>query len=170
MEPKEAIVKLECSAVFKDWKKQNKKSYLANFFAMIENQDNNTEWHVGYYNPEKDRIVSFIVGEEITKTPESEVFKEKDRVLKLDMSKIKIDFKQAIINALNFQEQKYPGNTPLKKIILLQNYDSHYIYNITFVTQTFKTLNIKVSSQDGRIISDKIHSIFDFNDKSYDKK
>lgn len=169
MEPKEAIGKLERSAVFKDWKKKNKNAYLVNFFSMIENQSK-IEWHVGYYDEHKDRIVSFIVGDEITKTPESEVFKEKDKVLKLYLSKIKIDFNQALINAIKFQQEKYPGNAPLKKIILLQNYDNHYIYNITFITQSFKTLNIKVSSQDGRIISDKIHSIFDFNDKSYDKK
>lgn len=169
MEPIKSIDTLEHSIIFKDWKRQNKAAYLVNCFTMIENNES-PQWHIGYYDEKKDRIVSFIVGDEITKTPESEVFKEKSKVLPFIKPNIKIDYLKAFENALTLQKEKYPGNSPLKKIILLQNFDGHYIYNITFITQTFKTLNIKVSSQDGRIISDKIHSIFDFNDKSYDKK
>ncbi len=165
MEPNDTIEKLEKSQEFKNWKKSNKKSYLANVFAMTGKEDI-SEWHIGYYKEDSERIVTFVVGDKITQTPESEVFRESGKVSPLEISKVKIDINDALDSAVKFQNQKYPGNSPLKRIILLQNSGEHHVYNITFVTQTFKTLNIKVSSSDGRIVSDKIHSIFDFNDKT----
>jgi hypothetical protein len=165
MEPNKTIEKLEKSGIFRNWKNNNKKSYIVNVFAMTDS-DKVIDWHIGYYKEDTGRIVSFVVNGDIEQMPESEVFREEGKVSPLIISNVKIDFNQAIANAIEFQKRKYPGDFPMKKIILLQNFEKHHIYNITFVTHTFKTLNIKVSSNDGRIISDKIHSIFDFNDKT----
>lgn len=163
MEIKDVVSKLEKSEVFKGFKKEYPKAYLVNLFTMLETPKQKPEWHIGYYDKKKDRITSFILGDEIIKNPESEVFKDGGHVAPIDLSKIKIHIDAAIENAVMHQTQKFPVDTPMKNIILLQNNDGHHVYNMTFVTRTFKTLNIKVSSQDGRIISSKLYSIFDFN-------
>ena len=77
MEAKEAVVRLEQSSIFLDWKKDNPKAYLANAFMMMDPAVV-AEWQVGYYVPDTDRITTFGVGDKITKNPESEVFKEKN--------------------------------------------------------------------------------------------
>ena len=165
MEAKDAVETLEKSEIFKKFKKEYPKAYLANLFSMIEESHPKPEWHIGYYDVEKERIISFVMGEKITRAPESEVFRDGGHVTPIELSKIKITLNKAIENAIIHQKQKYPVDTPTKKIILLQNIDGHHIYNMTFVTQTFKTLNVKISSQDARVISSKIYSIFDFNKK-----
>ena len=166
MEPKSAIENLEESDEYISWRKTNKNAYIANCFVMME--DNKIpEWHIGFYDTITDKITTFVVSTEIKKLPESDVFKEKDVVLPLEFSKVKVKLNQAIENAVELQEKEHKGNPPMKTIVLLQNFEGHHIYNITFVTRTFKTLNVKVSSQDGRILSHKIHSIMDFDDKNY---
>lgn len=166
MEVKDAVSKLESSAVFKEYRKTQPKSYLANAFTMIEPNKNAEEWQLGYYTEKNDKIVTFGVGKEIIKNPESEVFRKDGVVSSLDLSKIKVDVNTAMQKAILLQRTKYPADMPMKQIILLQHFENHHIYNITFVTQTFKTLNIKVSSQDGRIVSDSLNSLFDFHDKN----
>ncbi len=163
---KDALKALEESKIFLEYKKDNSKSYLVNAFTMVEPKHPDIVWQLGYYNKNKDRIVTFVINDEVERHPESEVFKEKDTISPLEISKVKIGVETGIENALKCQKKKYPRDFPMKSIILLQNFEGHSIYNITFVTQTFKTLNIKISSQDGRVVDDKIHSLFDFNDKS----
>lgn len=165
MEVIDAIATLEKSKIFAGFRKKNPDSYLANAFTMIDSNCAVPEWQIGYYDKDKDMIATFVVGKEIMINPESEVFKEKKIVSPLDMKRIKITLETALENAMECQKKKYPGSLPLKKIIILQNSEDHHIYNITFITQEFKTLNIKISSQDGRVIFDKIHSIFDFQKK-----
>ena len=165
MEIKEAVKKLEKSEIFKKFKEEYPKAYLANFFSMIDPKIPEHVWHIGYYDVEKERIISFVMDEEITRAPESEVFRDGGHVTPIDLTKIKIPLDKAIENAIVHQKQKYPVDAPTKTIILVQSIDEHYVYNITFVTQTFKTLNIKISTQDGRVVNSRIYSIFDFNKK-----
>lgn len=163
MEVKDAVKILEKSEIFKKFKKDYPEAYLANLFSMIEQNNPKPEWQIGYYDVKKERIITFVIGNEITQNPESEVFRDGGHVTPIELSKIKISLDEAIENAITHQKQKYPIDNPLKKIILIQNLNGHYVYNITFITQTFKTLNIKISSQDGRVIDSKNYSIFDFN-------
>ena len=165
MEVKDAVLTLEKSEVFKKFKKDYPNAYLANLFSMMEPNNPKPEWHIGYYDKEKEKIVTFILSDEIIQNPESEVFRDGGHVTPVDLSKIKISLIDALQNAISHQKQKYPVDTPTKKIIVVQHIDGHYLYNMTFVTQTFKTLNIKVSTQDGRIVSSKLYSIFDFDKK-----
>ena len=75
---KKILERVESSEYFKTWKKTN--YYLAYMFTSSKE-----EWQVGYYNKEKDNMRIFQVDEKVTKLPESEVFKEKKTVKKLDL-------------------------------------------------------------------------------------
>ncbi|MBR9690453.1 hypothetical protein GOV08_02100, partial [Candidatus Woesearchaeota archaeon] len=149
---------------FLEWEKTNSDAYLANAFLMMDAVEH-SPWQIGYYDKKDDRMTTFNIGKKITQNPEAEVFKKKKVVEKLLLSKVKIGYTDALGIAKKHQEGKFSGNTPLKKIILLQHLDKGHLYNITFITPAFKTLNIKVSSEDGHVISDKLTSIFDFQKK-----
>jgi len=159
----ESVKKLEDSKEFKDFKKQNKEAYLAHVFYMLD-EANQDIVQIGYYNKSKDRITTFIVeGDNITKNPEAEVFKEQEIMMKpIDLSKVKINVNEAVDIAEKLQKDKYKQEIPVKKIAILQHLPLGQVWNITFVTQTFKTLNIKIDSGTKKIVSEKLLSIIEF--------
>ncbi|PLW79415.1 hypothetical protein C0585_07980 [Candidatus Woesearchaeota archaeon] len=155
----DVLEQLEESQLFKDWKKENNQDYLANIFKFIQNEE--TPWQIGYYNKETDLITTFNVGDDITKNDASEVFKKEDSIDMLKTDDVKIDYDQALLAATNFQKENYPSDMPMKIIVLLQNKGTT-MYNITFITQTMKTLNMHVSTLDGSILESKVTSLMDF--------
>jgi len=159
----ESVKKLEDSKEFKDFKKQNKEAYLAHVFYMLD-EANQDIVQIGYYNKSKDRITTFVVeGDNITKNPEAEVFKEQEIMMKpIDLSKVKINVNEAVDIAEKLQKDKYKQEIPVKKIAILQHLPLGQVWNITFVTQTFKTLNIKIDSGTKKIVSEKLLSIIEF--------
>ena len=165
MEIKRIVEKLEKHSEFKVWKEKNKSSYLANVFKM-EGSDNLGDWQVGYYNKDG-TLTTFVVGEEIKILPNQEIFqKEKKKVNKLDIKEIKIDLDQALDIAAEFQKTKLAGNDPSKVMFVVQNIAGNTIYNITYITITFNTLNMKVDAGTGEMIDHEITPMMQFQGKA----
>jgi Zn-dependent metalloprotease len=156
---KDIIKKLESSKEYKEWIKENPKAYLTHAFIM-EDPNVKQEWQIGYFLPKEDKVMTFTVGDSIMQNPPSEVFKEKGTILKLKLDEVKVEMEDALKTAAKLQKEKYPGNDALKKIVILQNLDVGQVWNITYVTQTFKTLNIKIDAQTGKVIKDEIIELF----------
>ena len=154
------------SAVFKSWKRENKESYLVHAFNMVEGEKE-AGWQFGYYLKKKDRVVTFIVDDDVKKSPESEVFK-KDRkaIMQLDLARVKTACDKALEKAKKLQDDKYKGHEPFKEVVLLQHIELGQVWNITFVTRSFDTLNIKIDSGTGKIKSHKLESLFSFGGKA----
>ena len=49
----------------------------------------------------------------------------------------------------------------MKLFAILQNINGEQVYNITFVTQTFFTLNVRVDTSTGEIRQEKLTSLMD---------
>lgn len=160
MEFKKAVDRLLKSKEFKEWKHTCKNSHLAHGFISV---DDNDQWQIGYYNKETDKITSFVMGSEIVINPEENIFKEEHTEVKeLDLDKINVDESKALEIAENLQQTYYSSDPPMKKILIIQNIDLGQIWNITFITRTFKTLNMKIDAETGRIIEHKATSIMQF--------
>lgn len=135
--------------------------FLSHVFKMYETSDNDN-WQVGFYSEEKDAVVPVeIEGDTIRVGQESEIFR-KDKINKLVMDDVKLDISDALGKANLLQKEKYSVHNPVKIIVILQTIPEGTVYNITYITQSFKTLNIKVSAITGDIVADKLLSIFDF--------
>ena len=94
-------------------------------------------------------------------SPESEVFKKEKTVVKrLDIKKVKKDFEDAVSIANKFQREKYSTEIPIKKIVVLQNIDFGQIWNITFISKTFNTLNMKIDAGSGKVKKHELVSLF----------
>lgn len=163
MDVKDIIKKLEDSSEFKKWKKDRKTSYLAHIFKMID-EANKDDFQVGFYN-QGDTISTFIIGKgKINLVPDSEIFKKPgSKVMGLDLEGIKIGLSDAIAKARKFKEEKYGKEDAVKEFVILQNLDVGQVYNITFVTRSFNTLNIKIDSKSGKVVEHKLMSLMDFN-------
>jgi len=163
---KEAYSKLFASKEFKDWKEKNPKPFLAHFFNQLDENYKQGNWEVGFYDSERDKIITFVVGSVILVKPEDEVFKkEEHQVLELDIDKVKINLEEAIKIFKQCQEQKYPGQWPMKVFVILQELEEGIVWNLTSATKTFSALNIRINAVDGKIISDKCESFFDLRVK-----
>ncbi len=167
MELKDAVDKVESSPAFKEWWTDNKKTHFSYAFCTVEN-DKINQWLIGYFNKDSDKMTSFGVGDEdsnqITICPEEEIFKKEGiEVKKIELSKVNLNLEGALKKTEEFRQKKYPKEEPTKKIIILQNLENHgNVWNITFVTKTFNVLNIKISTEDGKVVSHSLSSIFSF--------
>lgn len=159
MKFKDALKKLEESKEFREWHKENKACYLTHGFIMVD-PTIKQEWQIGYYHPDNEIISSFNVNGSVTKNPDAEAFKKEGKIEKLVVDKIKISLQEAEKKADAVQDEKYRAHTPTKKIFIIQKLDVGQVWNITYVTKTFSTLNIKVDSDTGKVVSDDLVSLF----------
>lgn len=163
MELKAALKQLRQSHKFKEWFKNNNKTYFSYAFTMIENNEQ-ADWQIGYYNKEKDKVTTFIVQKNILINPEEDIFKKSDMDVKeIDIDKVKLALNKILAKLDKFQKENYPRETILKKIIILQNFEKlGNIWNVTFITHGFSTLNIKVKADNGRVVEHNLAPLFEF--------
>ncbi|MFH1409024.1 MAG: PepSY domain-containing protein [Nanoarchaeota archaeon] len=157
------LTRLNNSTEYKEWHKQQKDCFMSHAFIMMDDSGDG-EWQIGYFHDEK--ITSFTMSEHIKIEPSEEVFKEPDKkVLPIDVKDIKFSESQAIEEAKKLQEREYPGSRPQRVILILQNLNNTLVWNISFITGTFDTLNVHISATSGRVIKHKLLSIIDVHNK-----
>ncbi len=163
MELKQALERLNKSKEYHPISK-NKGIFLSYGLITIEN-DETTPWQLGFYNSSTDKMTTFIIGKgKIEVQKEEEVFKKPDMEVKpIEMEKAKLKFNEIIKRAEEFKKEKYPKETVSKTIAILQNLEDYgTIWNITFVTGSFKTLNLKVNAENGEVTHYNLESIMEF--------
>jgi uncharacterized membrane protein YkoI len=162
MEIKDLIKRLEESKEFKDWKEKNKDSFLAHIFKMLDDA-NKDDWQIGFYNKD-DTMTTFIITPADIKIAETEnIFKKPEaKIQKLDLEKVKVDITKSLETAEKIQTTEYKQETPFKIITILQKLDLGQVYNITYVTQTFKVLNFKIDAKNGKVLKKTLQTIMDF--------
>jgi uncharacterized membrane protein YkoI len=142
---------VEQSALFKEWKKQYPDSYLVHFFVM------NDKIQIGYYDKKSDTITTFLLGDEITKTVDAEIFKEHKTIPPLNLNNVSISLHKAKEIVKNLMK-KYPDPIT-KEITILQTIEKEPVYNMTFITSTFKMLNIKLNAKTGELLKEEMQSL-----------
>jgi len=159
----ELIKQLESSDEFSNWKKENKDSYFCSAFTIIEGKEKPI-WQLDYYNSENDKITSFIIDKFIKRQESEKAFKKDETKIKeIKSDDIKIDFDEALNIANKVIKEKYNGNQVNKIILILQNLEKT-LWNITFLTSSFNLINIKISCEDGKLISKKIESLLKYKE------
>ncbi len=165
---KEAFKLLKNSDEFKEWKGKNPETYLSYAMYVVEDEDDN--WKIGYYHKEHNKVISFDVGEKIKVEPEDKVLKEKNKTVgKIDAGKVKHDLSDAVTTAVNLQKEEYATEAPKKIIAILQTLEGEQVWNITFFTQSFNTLNFKIRSESLRVIDKKLQPLFKMDQKGMAK-
>ena len=150
------------SPTFKAWLADHPSAYLSSFFKIIEGQDVDW-WQLDFYYPKGDTITSFVVDDKVKlATKDSAVFKKpEDAVQALDLTSVSIDIKKALHVAQELQKEKYNTEKPSKTIVLLQTI-TRTMWNISFLTNNFKLVNIRVDAKTGDVLEDSIVPLFDW--------
>ncbi|MBI2557838.1 hypothetical protein HYW20_00805 [Candidatus Woesearchaeota archaeon] len=164
MDIKQALKKLEESPNFKSWKQKHKGTYFSYAFKILQEM-NPEEWQIGFYDSKKDKITTFIIdGDAVTIKPEEDIFKkEETKVNEVNLSKVKLTFDNVIAKSDNFQKENFPNDKSVKTIAILQNVSKlGNVWNITYVTEAFNTLNMKIDASNGKVLEHNLASIFSF--------
>lgn len=170
MELKDKLSQVEESAIFAEWKKKNKDSYLAHIFRMYDEPNINT-WQFGYYNSD-DTITTFILDSDtVREIPQEEIFKKtKKKLVKLNMEEVNLDFSDAMNIAKKLHDEKYSVHPIINIIAILQVIGKQQVFNITFITKTFYTVNVHVDSNDKNIVHEKLTSLMSMAKFENEKK
>ena len=161
----DSLKELNDSSVFKEWRKDNPKCYLSYGFIIVKGDDT---WRIGYYHPDNQEVSSFLIAKEIIQEPTDEEAFQKPEcdVKELKPKEIKTNCEDALKTAEKLQKEKSKQEIPLKIVVIVQNHNElGNIWNITYVTQNFKTLNIKVDAGSGDVLKDELIELFHFDNR-----
>lgn len=153
-----AVELLEKDPKFIDWKKDHKKCSLSYGFFALDSQIS-SDWQLGYYDDKQDSITTFAMqAGKLIDSREDKVLKKKGaKVLPIDLKKIKLNEEKVLELVDKFQKESYPQETSIKTIIIIQKLPKlGNVWNVTLMTQSFKTLNIKLDAETGKV---KEHSL-----------
>ncbi len=159
MELHETLAKLTRHPVFKEWHEKNKEYFLAHAFVMLDEANKNC-MQIGFYNPEKERMITFFVADNVQKTDEQEVLKSEGEIQQLKPEEVKQTVEEALQTAEKcFKEYKEQA---IKHFFIIQNAEGHTMFNITYFTQSLKTVNVKIDATTGKIIKHSIQALAQF--------
>jgi len=162
MDFKTALKKLKNSPEFRKWISKNKKSYLTYAFTMIENSEK-SEWQIGYYDKKLDKVTVFTINNKIEINPEQDIFKKPGTAVKnINLKDIKFSLDKILKKAQTIKEKKYSKEFVTKTIAILQNIDLGQLWNITLITSSLNTINIKIDAKTGKTIKHELISLFQF--------
>ncbi|MBS3176516.1 hypothetical protein J4457_04735 [Candidatus Woesearchaeota archaeon] len=156
----ELVELVEGADVFKVWKGQHAQAFLAHAFSM------GGMLQLGYYDPEAEKATSFFwENESVVCSEAMEVLKDPaSHVQPLRVELVMLTPQDAMDHALQFQKKEYAGEVVFKSFFVLQTLDVGQVFNITFVTHSMKTINIKLSSDTGEIVQHHIDSLMNFGE------
>ena len=146
---------------FLDWSKKHPHHFLAHIFVTIV-QDAAQDYQVGYYDLDSGQITSFAVsGSDVNELPPSEVLKDPDNPIKaLDVEGIEFSTEDVLAKAHQVREEEYDDLGVVKVFLIIQHLgDLGNVFNVTFITPDLKTLNIKLSTSSGEVISHSLASL-----------
>ncbi len=164
----QAVEAVEQSSTFSDWKKRSDETYLAHLFGVIEsNETEISSWQIGYYNPTKDALTVFSVNESkevCIEHDETDAFKEENKKIHPITITENTHSIQKILGICDtLQQEKYPTYEPIKRFFILQKLDESepQIWNVTYLSKAFNTLNIKINAETGTVDEHKTVSLID---------
>jgi len=150
----------ESSKTFKEYEEDHKDNYLYALFSLFE-ATSTPDFQLGYYSKSAKKAHIFEISDEINGNADDKIFG--DVVPKpLLIEVVKIDFPMAISKAKQIQEKYYKKEMLLKTLAILQNLDQ-IVWNITFFTQTFSTINVKINALNGEVLDHSLGRLFDFD-------
>ncbi|NOZ80808.1 MAG: hypothetical protein GXP63_03985 [DPANN group archaeon] len=153
--------RLQKAEVFLDFQKEHPDAYLAHAFIMAD-QDAWSEWQLGYYLKGKDTISTFFMDDEITQSPASEIFKKDKRPLGgLELDKVNFTLDKALEKARALLKKDHAGEIITKTLVILQTLEQGQVFNITFVSQAFNTINVKLATDSLDVKQVKKQSLLD---------
>jgi hypothetical protein len=163
MELKEILAQLEKNNAFKEWRAGHAQAFLAHAFVILD-EANKDAWQVGYFDEASSTMTTFVLkSDAVQLIPDQEVMKAEQRILPLKPEEVTLPTADALGIAQRDKVAHYPRETPAKTFFIIQNLAAHgTVYNITFFTTSFKTINLKLDAKTGKVVHRSIQELAAF--------
>lgn len=163
MELKDILATLEKSGAFKEWRATHAKAFLTHAFVMLDEPNQNT-WQIGYFDDAANTMSTFVVADKkVDVIPDQEVLKAQQQILELKPAEATLPVAEALAAAEKARLEHYRQEMPAKTFFIIQHLPEHgTVFNITFFTAAFKTINIKLSAKDGKVVQHTIQALAAF--------
>ncbi len=153
--PQEFLKQLQQSDLFKEWKKPE--SYLSHFFCAVSGElKAKTNWEVGFFNKEHNKITVFTSPKEgsFAIKPEDDVFKKEQEVVEeLDITTVTKTVDEAADIFIAKKKELFPNEEVGDGFIVIQTLEGKPLWNFTFITKSLKFINIKINASSGDVES-----------------
>jgi hypothetical protein len=157
MEIIKLIYGVESGDVFKKWKEEHKNSFLASVFGMTGNED----MTLNYYDKSTDKMYSFSCKAPLAPV-EQDFVKSSEEILSVRAETLKITIDEALKKAYSTAEKNYSEQRLVRTIFALQVLGGKQVWNITFLTGDYQTINIRIDSISGDVIEHSIAKLSEF--------
>lgn len=163
MELKDVLALLEKNDAFKGWRVTHPDAFLAHAFVMLD-EPNQHIWQIGYFDESKNTMSTFVMqGTSIDIIPDQDVLKAEQRITPLDPAEVMLPVAEALGIAQKTRLQHYAREQPAKTFFIIQHLPEHgAVFNITFFTASFKTINIKLSTKNGAVLHHSMQALASF--------
>jgi len=155
---------IESSKEFKDFINEHPQYYLVHVFRIVDN-DVPSNWQIGYYSKDSDKIVVFEYNNDLVMmhAPE-DALKQQEYIQKLDIADLKLSHDNIIDIINEFYRANYKYDLLSKSIYLLQNLPEHgQVWNVTIITHNYSVINIKVDAVSGEVVKHEKHNLMQWN-------
>jgi len=157
---------IEGSDEFKEFIKKDPSYYLVHVFRIIDN-DAPSNWQIGYYSKDTDKIVVFEHnnGLVMMHSPE-DALKKEEYIQRLDARDLSLSHDNIIDIINEFYRANYKYDLLSKAIYLLQNLPEHgQVWNVTIITHNYSVINIKVDAATGTVLKHEKHNLMEWGVK-----
>ncbi len=164
MDIREVLEYLDKDALFKGWRAKNKDDYFSYAFKLLMD-GRDTDWQIGFYCKEKESITTFVIeNNKISIRKDEEVFRrDESHVRPIQMNAVTVPLEKILQSAQNYRAEKYPTEIPIKAIVILQNLPEFgNVWNVTYITAQFNTINFKLNAKSGVVVDEKKDSLLSF--------
>lgn len=159
----ELISNLSSTREFQELKQQNPGIFLSSVFILFD-AANKGLYQVGYFDPQQNSVTTFILRVEDTAIASLEIaqasgiVESKYKIQEIDLGKVSYSPQEVLIIANDFKKNNYPHLAVIKSFCILQKLENQ-VFNFTFLSSSFQTLNIRISSDEGRIMESSLKSL-----------
>jgi len=144
-----------------------KKGYFVHLFNHLSPSfDAQEVWQLGFYDHDTGIITTYkIEGDDLIVNEGKPFRKDSGKINELILEDVKIELDKLREIVEDFQKKTYPGQNPIKIIAILQNIEGEdkILWNLTLITQSFNTLNIKVDAVSGEVISSELINLMQWD-------
>jgi len=167
MDVKDFLARVEGSLVFKEWKQSHESNFLAHVFVMLDGLKRESlvsgDCQVGFFDSVKGFMATFFVdGGNVRVVVDQEILKSDLGIFELDVGKISVSVDSVLDCACSVLCKDYANAGVLRTFFIVQQLRGVPVFNITFFTLNFKTVNVKVSAVDGSVVHHSSASVAEF--------
>ncbi|MBI4449419.1 hypothetical protein HY641_05335 [Candidatus Woesearchaeota archaeon] len=158
------VKKVESCAAYATHKKTHPHIFLAHIF-YLDDPANKDSCQAGYYDSAHQRMTTFVVsGDTIETIPDQEVLQDPETPIQpLDITHVAHDEHAILTAAQEVITLHHPKAFPIKRFFIIQNSNLGEIYNVSYLTQTFSSVNIKLAIRDLSVLKHSESQLMNFD-------